>query len=111
MFKIRTVGVVCWPFGRDSVEREEKKSETWKALEAGQVRQGVTRSVMDFGAFVDLGGVDGLVHVSDLSRSRVEDATSLVRIGQEVQVKVLKIDRTHGEASKNLKAAVSRRGG
>ncbi|MDB5349399.1 MAG: ribosomal protein [Planctomycetota bacterium] len=84
-------------------EREEMKEQTWKALEEGQIRQGVIRSVKDFGAFVDLGGVDGLIHVSDLAWTRVSDVGSVVRVGQEVQVKVLKIDRTTSKISLGLK--------
>jgi small subunit ribosomal protein S1 len=84
-------------------EREELKELTWKALEEGQIRQGVIRSIKDFGAFVDLGGVDGLIHVSDLSWTRVSDVGSVVKVGQEVQVKVLKIDRQTSKVSLGLK--------
>lgn len=84
-------------------EREELKEQTWKTLEEGQVRPGVIRSVKDFGAFVDLGGVDGLVHVSDLAWGRISDANSVVKVGQQVQVKVLKIDRTTSKVSLGLK--------
>src|SRR5262245_42020658 len=56
-------------------EREEAREKTWQELAEGQVRDGVVRSVKDFGAFVDLGGVDGLVHVSEMSWTRVHDAS------------------------------------
>ncbi len=85
------------------IEREEMKETTWKTLEEGQVRQGVVRSVKDFGAFVDLGGVDGLIHISDLAWSRVSDVSSVVKVGDEVQVKVLKIDRQTSKVSLGLK--------
>ena len=55
-------------------ERAEKREETWKTLEEGQVHKGVVRSVKSFGAFVDIGGVDGLIHVGDMAWSRVSDA-------------------------------------
>jgi ribosomal protein S1 len=74
-------------------EREENKAKLWNELAEGQVRQGIVRSVKDFGAFVDLGGVDGLVHVSEMSWTRVADATKVLQPGQSVKVKVLRIDR------------------
>ncbi len=89
------------------IEREEMKAQTWAALEEGQVRPGVVRSIKDFGAFVDLGGVDGLIHVSDLSWTRVQDVSSVVRVGQQVEVKILKIDRTTSKISLGLKQLVA----
>jgi small subunit ribosomal protein S1 len=87
-------------------EREEMKEKTWQTLEEGQVRPGMIRSIKDFGAFVDLGGVDGLIHVSDLSWTRVSDVGSVVKVGQQVQVKVLKIDRQTSKISLGLKQLV-----
>ena len=84
-------------------EREANKEKLWAELAEGQVRQGVVRSVKDFGAFVDLGGVDGLVHVSEMSWTRVEDATKVVQIGQSVKVKVLRIDREKMKLSLGMK--------
>ena len=84
-------------------EREELKEQTWKTLEEGQIRPGVIRSVKDFGAFVDLGGVDGLIHVSDLAWTRITDVHSVVKLGQQVQVKILKIDRQTSKISLGLK--------
>jgi predicted RNA-binding protein with RPS1 domain len=84
-------------------EREEQKELTWKTLEEGQVRSGVIRSVKDFGAFVDIGGVDGLIHISDLAWNRVSDVSSMVKVGQAVEVKILKIDRTTSKISLGLK--------
>jgi ribosomal protein S1 len=63
----------------------------------------VIRSVKDFGAFVDLGGVDGLLHVGEMSWTRGADASSMVKVGQEVDVKVLKIDRENRKLSLGLK--------
>ena len=73
-------------------ERKTKEGQLWKEIQVGQSRQGVVTSMTHFGAFVDLGGVDGLIHVSDLSHSRVEDPSKVVRVGQSVTVQVLKID-------------------
>ncbi|MBX6316213.1 MAG: S1 RNA-binding domain-containing protein [Isosphaeraceae bacterium] len=84
-------------------EREEMKEKTWKELEEGQVRTGVVRSVKPFGAFVDLGGVDGLIPVGELSWARVADPSEVVKTGQEVQVKVLKIDRQANKVTLGLK--------
>ncbi len=74
-------------------QREELREKTWSELAEGQVRQGIVRSVRDFGAFVDLGGVDGLLHVSEMSWKRVQDPTQIVQPGQTVKVVVLKIDQ------------------
>jgi len=84
-------------------EREEMREKTWAALEEGQIRQGVVRSIKDYGAFVDLGGVDGLLHVGEMSWSRLSNPGEFVKIGQEVQVKVLKIDRQTSKVSLGLK--------
>ncbi len=84
-------------------ERAEAREKTWKELEEGQVRKGVIRTVKEFGAFVDLGGVDGLLHIGDMSWSRLKDVGDTVKPGQEVEVKVLKIDRTTQKVSLGLK--------
>jgi small subunit ribosomal protein S1 len=74
-------------------EREESREKLWQELAEGQVREGTVRSVRDFGAFVDLGGVDGLLHISQMSWARVKDANEVVQPGQIIKVVVLKIDR------------------
>src|SRR4051794_2759924 len=84
-------------------ERAEKRAETWKTLEEGQVHKGVVRSLKPFGAFVEFGGVDGLIHVGDMSWSRVSDPSTLLKMGDEVEVKVLKIDRTTQKVGLGLK--------
>lgn len=84
-------------------EREAARRKTLAELEVGQVREGTISSVMDYGAFVDLGGVDGLIHVSDLSYARVDKPASVVQVGQKVQVKVLKIDAEKGRIGLGLK--------
>jgi small subunit ribosomal protein S1 len=84
-------------------EREESREKLWQALAEGQVRDGVVRSVRDFGAFVDLGGVDGLLHVSEMSWQRVQDPTTIVQPGQAVKVVVLRIDREKHKVSLGLK--------
>jgi ribosomal protein S1 len=84
-------------------ERAEKREETWKTLEEGQIHRGVVRSIKPFGAFVEIGGVDGLIHVGDMSWSRVSDPSSLLRPGDEVEVKVLKVDRVTQKVGLGLK--------
>jgi small subunit ribosomal protein S1 len=84
-------------------EREESREKLWQELAEGQIRQGIVRSVKDFGAFVDLGGADGLLHVSEMSWTRVLDATKVVQPGQSLKVIVLKIDREHRKISLGLK--------
>jgi small subunit ribosomal protein S1 len=84
---------------RAVLEREKAAAkETLLAqLEVGQVREGVVRSLQNFGAFVDLGGVDGLIHVSQLSWERVKHADEVLALGQKVKVKIQKIDPTSGK--------------
>ncbi|MGE3804921.1 MAG: 30S ribosomal protein S1 [Gemmataceae bacterium] len=84
-------------------EREEQRDKLWEQLAEGQVHEGIVRSVRDFGAFVDLGGVDGLLHVSEMSWSRVQDPNSVVQPGQRVKVAVLRIDRDKRKVSLGLK--------
>lgn len=79
---------------RDFLEREREllKEKTLAELAEGQTRKGKVRSIKEFGAFVDLGGVDGLIHIADMSWSRGAKVEDLLKIGDEVEVKVLKID-------------------
>ncbi len=84
-------------------ERAERREETWKTIEEGQILKGVVRSIKDFGAFVDVGGVDGLIHVGDMAWSRVTDPSGLLKPGDEVEVKVLKVDRTSQKVGLGLK--------
>jgi ribosomal protein S1 len=84
-------------------QREEQREKLWSELAEGQVRQGIVRSVRDFGAFVDLGGVDGLLHVSEMSWKRVQDPNQIVQPGQAVKVVVLKIDRETRKVGLGLK--------
>ena len=74
------------------LEEAEKKKKIWESLEVGSVVKGVVRRLADFGAFVDIGGVDGLVHVTDLSWGRVKHPSDVVSVGQEIDVKILNVD-------------------
>ena len=81
---------------RKAVVAEEsaaKKKEAWEKLEEGVVIHGIVRRLTDFGAFVDVGGVDGLIHITDLSWGRIKHPSEVVKPNQEVDVKVLSLDR------------------
>ncbi len=84
--------------------QSEVRSEFLAKLAKGQVRQGVVSSIVNFGAFVDLGGVDGLVHVSELSWKHIDHPSEVVEVGQEVTVEVLDVDMDRERVSLSLKA-------
>jgi ribosomal protein S1 len=84
-------------------ERAEQRERTWATLEEGQVRDGVVRSIKDFGAFVDLGGVDGLLPIGEMSWSRLSKVDEMVKVGDQVKVKVIKIDKTARKLTLGLK--------
>jgi len=84
-------------------EREEQKKETLKVLEEGMVLEGVVKNITDYGAFIDLGGIDGLLHITDISWGRVNHPSEQLRIGDKVQVKVLKFDREKERVSLGMK--------
>ncbi len=91
---------------RRAVIREEsaaKKAEAWDKLVAGEVVKGTVRRLTDFGAFVDLGGVDGLIHVTDLSWSHVKHPSEVVAPDQEVEVKIKSIDRERERIQLSIK--------
>jgi small subunit ribosomal protein S1 len=75
------------------IEQEAKKKETLQLLEEGRVLRGTVKNLTDYGAFVDLGGLDGLLHVTDMSWGRVNHPSDLVKVGDEIEVVVLKFDR------------------
>ena len=87
-------------------EKEESKKKLLAELEVGQMRQGTVRSVMDFGAFVDLGGADGLIHVSEMSHRRGVKPSDFVKEGDVVDVKIIKMDPATGKISLSLKQAM-----
>ncbi len=84
-------------------KREEQKRGLMSELEAGQIREGVVKNVTDFGAFVDLGGVDGLLHLTDMTWGRVGHPSDVVQIGEKIKVKVLDFDREKEKISLGLK--------
>ncbi|MFW6078712.1 MAG: 30S ribosomal protein S1, partial [Gemmatimonadota bacterium] len=84
-------------------EREKKRDQLVKELIVGQVRRGTVKNVTDFGAFIDLGGLDGLLHITDMSWGRVGHPSEIVSIGDEMDVKVLDIDWDRERISLGLK--------
>ena len=84
-------------------EKEESKKKTLAELQVGAMREGIVRRLHDFGAFVDLGGVDGLIHVSQLAWDRVKHPSDVVQEGQKVRVRIEKIDPETGKISLSLK--------
>ncbi|MDO4911628.1 MAG: 30S ribosomal protein S1 [Corynebacterium sp.] len=86
--------------------QSEVRSEFLHQLQKGQVRKGVVSSIVNFGAFVDLGGVDGLVHVSELSWKHIDHPTEVVAVGDEVTVEVLDVDLDRERVSLSLKATM-----
>ena len=88
-------------------EKEEARQKLMAELEEGQTRRGTVRSVMDFGAFVDIGGADGLLHVSEMSWKRGQKPSDFVKEGDIVEVKIIKLDKASGKMSLSLKQAMS----
>ncbi len=84
--------------------QREQRDEFLTNLKSGEIREGVVSSVVNFGAFVDLGGMDGLVHVSELSWKHVDHPSSVVQVGDEVTVQVLDVDLSRERISLSLKA-------
>ncbi|MDU5247280.1 MAG: 30S ribosomal protein S1, partial [Varibaculum cambriense] len=82
----------------------EVRTQFLDTLQKGQIRSGVVSSIVNFGAFVDLGGVDGLVHVSELSWKHIDHPSEVVEVGQEVSVEVLDVDMDRERVSLSLKA-------
>src|SRR6201995_1074300 len=84
-------------------ERAQKKSELLKQLEVGQLRKGVVKNIADFGAFVDLGGIDGLLHITDMSWGRINHPSELVKIDDNIEVMILHIDYDKEKIALGLK--------
>lgn len=84
-------------------DRAKKRDEILATLNVGDRVQGVVRTLRRFGAFVDLGGIDGLLHISDISWQRVNDPSDVLERGQEIEVEILKVDRVAGKIGVGLK--------
>lgn len=90
---------------RLAVEEEHaaQRKETIATLKEGQIRSGIVRRITDYGAFVDLGGVDGLLHVSEMSWTRINHPSEAVKVGQKIQVMVLRLNLEQGRVSLGLR--------
>ncbi len=84
-------------------ERKEERERILTSLEEGQIIKGTVSNLVDFGAFVDLDGIDGLIHISELSWQHVDHPSEVVEVGEEVEVKVLEVDRDRERISLGLK--------
>lgn len=86
-----------------SEERAAKATEIWNSIEVGKKYQGTVKSLTSYGAFVDIGGVDGMVHVSELSWSRIKNPAEIVKVGDAVEVHVLSFDSEKKKISLGMK--------
>jgi small subunit ribosomal protein S1 len=84
-------------------ERESIRQKTLEVLEEGQIVEGVVKNITDYGAFVDLGGIDGLLHITDMSWGRINHPSDLLTAGQKIKVKVLQFERQNQRVSLGLK--------
>jgi len=84
-------------------ERAEKKAQLLEELSEGQIRRGVVKNIAEFGAFVDLGGIDGLLHITDMSWGRINHPTEMVAIDEEIEVQILNVDREKEKIALGLK--------
>jgi len=84
-------------------EREQLKTKLMAEIEVGQLRKGVVKNIADFGAFVDLGGIDGLLHITDMSWSRISHPSEVVAIDQEIEIVILNVDQERERIALGLK--------
>src|SRR3990167_8281274 len=83
--------------------REKQKQQLLSEIQVGELRKGIVKNIADFGAFVDLGGLDGLLHITDMSWGRINHPSELLSIGQEIEVRVLGIDKEKEKIALGLK--------
>jgi small subunit ribosomal protein S1 len=86
--------------------RGQVREETLATIEEGQIRDGIVKNLTDYGAFVDVGGVDGLLHVTDMSWGKLNHPSELIKVGDSIQVKVLKYDSSKGKISLGMKQTI-----
>src|SRR5437762_3108592 len=84
-------------------QREEMKKKLLSEIEPGQVRKGIVKNIAEFGAFVDLGGIDGLLHITDMSWGRINNPHEMVKIDQELEVYILTVDKEKEKIALSLK--------
>src|SRR5258708_36129267 len=84
-------------------QREKLKKSLLAELKVGELRKGVVKTIADFGAFVDLGGIDGLLHITDMSYGRISHPSEIVKIDDEVEVMILSVDLDKEKIALGLK--------
>ena len=84
-------------------EREKMREQLLSQIEVGQVRKGIVKNITDFGVFIDLGGLDGLLHITDMSWGRISHPSEVVSLGDQIDVKILDFDKETGRISLGLK--------
>jgi small subunit ribosomal protein S1 len=84
-------------------QRTEMKEKLLREIEPGQIRKGIVKNIADFGAFVDLGGIDGLLHITDMAWDRVTDPRKVVKIDEQLEVYILSVDREKEKIALSLK--------
>lgn len=87
-----------------SKESEAKKEETWNSLEVGSVVDGIVRRITNFGAFVEVGGIDGLLHSSEMSWNKVNSPSKLFKVGETIKVKILEADKENNKLALSVKS-------
>lgn len=87
-------------------EREVVRDQLWNELEKGEKREGTVKGITDFGAFIDLGGVDGLLHITDMSWTRVNHPSEIVNVGDKIEVLILDFDKDNAKVSLGLKQII-----
>ena len=84
-------------------ERMTKKTELLETIEVGEVRVGIAKNITDFGVFLDLDGIDGLLHITDMTWKRIKHPSEMVNVGDEIEVIILSIDKEKGRVALGLK--------
>jgi small subunit ribosomal protein S1 len=84
-------------------ERDSAKDKIWQELKIGNIASGTVKAITDFGAFIDLGGVDGLLHITDMAWSKISHPSEVVALGDKIEVMILNMDKESGKVSLGLK--------
>ncbi len=84
-------------------EKDENRGKIWASLKIGEIHTGTVKNITDFGAFIDLGGVDGLLHITDMSWSRISHPSEIVAVGDKIEIMILTIDKDAKKVSLGLK--------
>ena len=99
----RRTNIVLTRRGLLEKEMANKEAEAWEQIEVGAILAGKVKNILDFGAFIDLGGIDGLVHLTEISWQKIKHPSDSVNVGQDVHVKVIKMDTENKKISLSIK--------